>query len=280
MVSAHQLVLGLASLSTAFAAYTFPPYQVRNVGEPVGQIKNISGSTSGPQPNTLVFSLTVLSVEMYHSYAPGRNATQAKKAILYISDIFGVPLLQNKLLADSFAGNDYLVVMPDLFAGDAISVEEQEAGLNLTEWRALHPVPAIDAIINKTIAYMREDLGVESIGAVGYCFGGKYVPRFLKGSEGVDVGFIAHPSALTEQEIEAVGGPLSIAAGTLDASFNSTAKGRAESILNGNNVTFQTNLYYGAPHGFGVRVNQSIPQQAYAKQASFVQAVTWFNAWL
>jgi hypothetical protein len=50
--------------------------------------------------------------------------------------------------------------------------------------------------------------------------------------------------------------------------------------LNGNNVTFQTNLYYGAPHGFGVRVNQSVPQQVYAKQASFVQAVTWFYAWL
>jgi hypothetical protein len=33
-----------------------------------------------------------------------------------------------------------------------------------------------------------------------------------------------------------------------------------------NNVTFQSNLYSGAPHGFGVRINQSIPQQAYAKQ--------------
>lgn len=66
----------------------------------------------------------------------------------------------------------------------------------------------------------------------------------------------------------------------LDASFNATAKAKAEAILNKNNVTFQTNLYYGAPHGFGVRVNQSIPVQAYAKQAAFVQAVTWFDAWL
>lgn len=66
----------------------------------------------------------------------------------------------------------------------------------------------------------------------------------------------------------------------LDASFNSTAKGRAESILQSNNITFQSNLYSGAPHGFAVRVNQSIPQQAYAKQASFVQAVTWFQTWL
>jgi len=67
----------------------------------------------------------------------------------------------------------------------------------------------------------------------------------------------------------------------LDNSFNATAKDRAEAILSSNNVTFQSNLYYAAPHWFAVRViNSSVPEQAYAKQASFVQAVTWFDAWL
>jgi dienelactone hydrolase len=138
------------------------------------------------------------TVEIYHSYPPNYNANTSSPALLHITDIFGLPLLENRLLADSFAANGWLVLLPDLFAGDAISVEEQEAGLNLTEWFTLHPTPAIDAIINKTIAYMREELGVESIGAVGYCFGGKYVPRFLKQKGGVNVGFIAHPSSLTE----------------------------------------------------------------------------------
>ncbi|KAF2034588.1 alpha/beta-hydrolase [Setomelanomma holmii] len=215
---------------------------------------------------------------MYLSYPPGRNTSD--KVLLYVTDIFGVPLLQNKLLADSLAANDYLVVMPDLFRGDAISVEEQEAGLNLTEWRALHPTSDIDSIINTTITYVRSELNASRIGGLGFCFGGKYVPRFLTTTGGIDLGFIAHPSSLTEQEIGAIANPISIAAGTLDASFNATAKVRAESILNTNNITFQSNLYYGAPHGFAVRVNQSVPVQAYAKQASFVQAVTWFNAWL
>ncbi|KAF2134177.1 alpha/beta-hydrolase [Dothidotthia symphoricarpi CBS 119687] len=215
---------------------------------------------------------------MYHSYPPGSNSST--KAIIYISDIFGVPLPQNKLLADSLAANDYLVVMPDLFRGDAISVEEQEKGLNLTEWLALHPTSDIDSIISTTLDYMRDELNVEKIGGVGYCFGGKYVPRFLTQTGGLDAGFIAHPSMLTEPEIQNVRGALSMAAGALDAAFNSTARFRAETILQTNNVTFQSSLYAAAPHGFAVRVNQSIPQQAYAKQASFVQAVTWFDAWL
>ncbi|KAF2832306.1 alpha/beta-hydrolase [Ophiobolus disseminans] len=215
---------------------------------------------------------------MYFSYPPGRNTSS--KALLYLTDIFGVPLLQNQLLADSLAANDYLVIMPDLFKGDAVSVEEREAGLNLTEWNLLHPLPEIESIINTTIAFMRDELDIERIGGLGFCFGGKYVPRFLTASGGLDLGFIAHPSNLNEQEIGGITRGISIAAGTLDASFNATAKARAESILARNNITFQSNVYGGAPHGFAVRVNQSIPQQAYAKQASFVQAVTWFDAWL
>lgn len=202
-------------------------------------------------------------------------------------------------LADSIASNGYLVIVPDLFNGDAVGVEEQEAGLNLTEWLTLHPPSAIDAVIKSTLDYARNELGIEKLGGVGYCFGGKYVGRWLNENEsGLDVGFVAHPSFLLETEIEDIAKPLSIAAGSelssgsrsvnwqkltniaLDASFNATAKSRAEEILNANNITFQTNLYSQAPHGFAVRANISIPQQAYAKQASFVQAVTWFKAWL
>jgi hypothetical protein len=40
------------------------------------------------------------------------------------------------------------------------------------------------------------------------------------------------------------------------------------------------NLYVGVPHGFGVQVKQSIPHQANAKEASFVQAATYFDVWL
>jgi hypothetical protein len=60
---------------------------------------------------------------------------------------------------------------------------------------------------------MRTDLSYTRIGAVGYCFGGKYVPRWMAAGKGIDVGFIAHPSGLERAEIEGVAGPISIAAG-------------------------------------------------------------------
>ncbi|KAF2270496.1 alpha/beta-hydrolase [Lojkania enalia] len=201
-------------------------------------------------------------------------------AVLYVTDIYGVPLLQNKLLADSIAKAGYLVIMPDLFKGDAIPVTTPEGGLNLTEWRARHPTAEIDSIIASTISYMRNELGATRIGGVGYCFGGKYVPRFLAEGKGLDVGFIAHPSSLETAEIQGIAGPITIAAGELDGAFNATGRHTAESILQTKNATYQLNLYSGAPHGFAVRPNLNVPRQKYAKESAFFQAVQWFDAWL
>lgn len=66
----------------------------------------------------------------------------------------------------------------------------------------------------------------------------------------------------------------------LDTAFNVTLRRNAEDILTGKNATYQSTLYSDAPHGFAVRVDLNVPSQKYAKDASFVQAVTWFNAWL
>jgi dienelactone hydrolase len=169
----------------------------------------------------------------------------------------------------------------------------------LTEWRTRHPTAEIDSIIATTITYIRSELGVSKIGGVGYCFGGKYVPRFLAQGKGIDVGFIAHPSSLEATEIQGIAGPISIAAGgkltsiklsfassanhcrvELDAAFNVTLRRNAEDILTAKNATYQSTLYSDAPHGFAVRVDLNVPSQKYAKDASFVQAVSWFNAWL
>ena len=255
-------VLGLAGLTPVFAkrvGVAQSDVEVLHSGEPAGEFKNISG------------------IQTYHTYptAPSNSTT----AILFITDIFGVPLLENKLLADALTITSSPVIMPDLFRGDAVPSSNPEALLNLTAWSARHPLSDVEAILTNTIQYMRSELGITKIGAVGYCFGGKYVPRFMAG-RGIDVGFIAHPSGLLESEIQAIGGPISIAAGELDGSFNATARRIAEDILSRKNATYQTNLYSGAPHGFGVRVDVKVPRQKFAKEASFSQAVQWFGAWL
>jgi dienelactone hydrolase len=57
-----------------------------------------------------------------------------------------------------------------------------------------------------------DEFGVKRLGAVGYCFGAKYVVEGLAEGGCIDAGFIAHPSAIERDELRAVRKPLSIAA--------------------------------------------------------------------
>ncbi|KAK0100205.1 hypothetical protein ONS95_008544 [Cadophora gregata] len=221
------------------------------------------------------------SVGGINTYLAYPKSKKTDIAILYLTDIFGVQLVNNRLLADSLALAGYFVVEPDLFNGDPIGVDQlNDPSFNITAWRERHPPAAIDAIVTSTIAAMRGDLGVKKIGAVGYCFGGKYVARFLAPGKGLDAGFTAHPSAVVAEEWQAVAAPLTIAFGELDASSTPSQRAAAEAIFTSTNITFQTNLYSNAEHGFAVRTNLSDPQKAFAQESAYFQAVRWFDAWV
>ncbi|PBP17662.1 dienelactone hydrolase [Diplocarpon rosae] len=220
------------------------------------------------------------SLNTYLAYPPHQSKNNTDVAILYLSDIFGVQLINNRLLADSFARAGYLVAEPDLFDGDAIPVDGlTDPSFNRTAWNERHPTEAIDAIVASTIAGLRQEYGVKRIAATGYCFGGKYVARFLAAGKGLDAGFTAHPSNVQDSEWEAIDAPLSIAYGELDASNTPTQRAAAEAIFISQNATFQTSLYAGAEHGFAVRTNITDPKKAFAQESAYFQAVRWIDAW-
>jgi dienelactone hydrolase len=135
-------------------------------------------------------------------------------AILFLTDIYGIPNIDNQLLGDSMAAAGYLVVMPDIMANDIPS--EKTSLLEYMVWFPKHNVTVADNIIDKTIKHMRGEMGIKKIGVVGYCFGGRYGARVMQEGKGVDAGFIAHPTLLEKAELEAVSGPLSIAAAGME----------------------------------------------------------------
>lgn len=112
-------------------------------------------------------------------------------------------------LADSFARAGFLTVAPDIFRGDPAP---HDITFDAEEFLAKHTVNVTDAVIEKTISYIRKNLGVKKIAVTGYCFGGRYAFRFLAKGRGADVGYAAHPSFLQDEEVLAISGPASIAA--------------------------------------------------------------------
>lgn len=184
-----------------------------------------------------------------------------------------------QLIADQFAANGYLVAMPDLFENDPISLN-RPSDFDFPGWLSKHGTERVDPIVEATIAELQKTYGVKRIGGVGYCFGGKYVARFLAEGKGLDVGYTAHPSFVQPQELKGIKGPLSIAAAETDQIFPAEKRRETEDILKEMGATYQLTLYSGVEHGFAVRADVAKKNVRFAKEAAFEQAVTWFNEWL
>ncbi|KAF9883470.1 hypothetical protein FE257_003420 [Aspergillus nanangensis] len=231
----------------------------KHEGTPIGETKSIDG------------------VDTYVIYPKDNKAPE--KAVIILSDIFG-NYVNAQLLADEFAANGYLCVLPDLFQGDAIKLEDMETGkADLPAWLPNHSTAHVDPIVESTIKYLRQDLGVKRVASVGYCFGGKYVCRFLKDGK-LDVGYTAHPSFVTKEELAGITGPLSIAAAEIDQIFTTQLRHESEDILIKTGQPWQINLFSTVSHGFAVRADLSNEHIKWAKEQAFRQAVVWFNQYL
>lgn len=238
---------------------------VKHEGEAKGEIKTIG------------------DIGTYFSY-PEDKSTET--AILILPDVIGHEFINAQLIADQFAANGYFVAMPDLFEKDPIPLNRPES-FDIMQWLQKggpegkgHGPGQVDPIVTQVIKELREKYGVKKLGSVGYCFGAKYVARFLAQGKGLDVGAMAHPSFVEADEVKAITGPLTIAAAETDQIFPEEKRHETEKILKEHKKTYQINLYSGVEHGFAVRADLSSQQAKYAKEAAFLQHVQWFDEYL
>ncbi|KAK9454829.1 dienelactone hydrolase [Dipodascopsis uninucleata] len=198
------------------------------------------------------------------------------KVILYITDIFGMPFNNHKLLADRFAKCGYTTVIPNLFGDDAIP-SPRPADFDFAGWRERHGIDEISKILTSTIDVIKKKFPeMKQLFGTGYCFGAKYVVR-LMGEEILAAGFIAHPSFVSEDEVKAMKGPLSIAAAETDAIFPKEKRHLTEDILTEKKDTYMITLYSQVSHGFATRGNLDNATAKWSMEAAFNQAVAWFN---
>lgn len=180
-------------------------------------------------------------------------------------------------LADSFAKAGYLTIAPDMLEGEALPTDLNVPGLNLTEYTLRHGPANVDPIVAKAVAWARSRPGITKVAITGYCFGGKYAFRFLSAGRNVDVGFTAHPSLLLDAEITAITKPIGLALAETDTMLTPARRAEIEVLLQGTNKPYQVSLYSGTAHGFGVRADITDPEQKFAKEEAFLQAVRWFD---
>ncbi|KAF2150504.1 dienelactone hydrolase family protein [Myriangium duriaei CBS 260.36] len=227
----------------------------------------------------------------HDTYITGDNKD---RAIFFVHDGAGWKQNNARLLADHFADEvGATVYIPDFFKDQPFPYPpEAENGDNfdLQKWIGanMHIVGAWMAKNSKDIRgpdifAVAETLRKQysRVGATGYCYGGWACFQLGgKGKNLVDAISVAHPSALTKEEIENVGVPVQIHAPEHDPVFNPELKKHALDTLPHSGNVFSYQLYPGQEHGFATRGDQRKSKERQAMTLAKDLTVAWFRNWL
>ena len=194
-------------------------------GDPQGEIKAVGGCAHVFTMNDFDDELKIVRQRLCrntkgqdrksHSASPrlhGLRISQYK--IVSVTSIWPKNLLTAVFrVADQFAANGFITVVPDIWEGDNVPLNFENGGdFNLGGWIKRHPPSKVEPICKAAIKALKEEYGVKKLGAAGFCLGAKYVCRLMADGQGINAGYIAHPSAVTGDEVKGVAGPLMIAA--------------------------------------------------------------------
>jgi len=204
------------------------------------------------------------------------------KAILFLPDVFGIELINAKLLCDSFAENGFAVYAPDYLNGDAIPVEAMEKGeFDIMKWFPNHGPAQTTPTLMKVIDGLKEK-GVTAFGATGYCYGGRYVFN-LAFENIIKVAVCAHPSLLKvpddlEKYLASSKAPLLINSCTTDSQFPIASQAMADELLGDGKFApgYLREYWEGCTHGFAVRGDLSDPKVKAGKEGAFKASTEFF----
>ncbi|KAF2119646.1 Alpha/Beta hydrolase protein [Lophiotrema nucula] len=253
-----------------------------------------------------------------NTYVVG-NRTNARGIIVMYSDIFGLSLPNNKLIADAYAkSGEWLVYLPDFFEGDPLSLKIADlllpvdaskqstfgkyTGLlasapSFVMWQTRHKVDHCKGVCKNFMAKLRRATTGQKIGMVGFCWGGKYaswtgleqnmIDVDSKKVPLVDAIVALHPSHLAvPEDVEHLVVPVSYAWGVEDSVVPFEQKAKVEATHTqakkaGKVVPeIEHKVYRPGRHGFSVRGNPDDPQERASLEDTVTQVLEWFARWL
>jgi len=208
------------------------------------------------------------------------------KAVLILTDVFGLDLVNAQLLADGYAQNGFKTIVPDILHGDPVPTNafDPDANFDIGKWfGGGHDQASTRPIIDKVIEALKAD-GVTGFAAVGYCFGGRYVFD-LAFDNVITAAATAHPSLLQvpadlEKYVASSKAPLLINSCTVDQQFPPEAQAKADEIFAGFAPGYKREYFEGCTHGFAVRGDLSDPKVKAGKEGAFKATVEWFIKYL
>jgi len=231
------------------------------------------------------------------------------KAVVIFTDVIGLPLGNAQIIADGFAEKLGMeVYVPDMFLGSPpitpeqmTSVDHFEIGTPRPLWNKLRFFTLLLGVIPNIIfsngpgkvtkrmeswvEAVKQERGVERLGAVGHCYGGMVIVKLAAAKSGLlQAGVVAHPGRITKEEIAKVDFPCAWATCEEDESFPQPFAKEVEASFAARDekskVPYEFVYYPGTKHGFAARPALHIPEVKEAWEKVTEQSWRWLEKYL
>jgi len=264
-----------------------------NSGEPKGHVETVGG------------------LQTYVSEPENKSKS---KTVIFVVDIFGWEFKNVRLLADQYAAKGFYCYIPDVHQGGSLPLsflqnvepplkDQEQLSLvdkaknavivpaTLGPWLVTHREAVTRPLLDGFVNSVRMIPGTNKIGAIGFCWGGRYAilqahKQELSGSGssvgGVDAVFACHPSLVAiPGDFDPVTKPLSLALGTKDSLLDMKSVGQIQDVLaKKTDVPHEIRLYEDQIHGFALRGDWSSDKDRQAMDEACEQGCQWFEKYL
>lgn len=194
-----------------------------------------------------------------------RPGSTPKAAIIVIQEIFGVNTgIRQK--CDKLAAEGYLAIAPDLFwrlqPGIELDPDVEPEFHQALEWMGKFNQDAGIRDIQATIDFIREHEGIEKVGCVGYCLGGRLAfMTAARTSIDASVGYYGVGIDGLLGEKEAIANPLMLHIPTEDGFVDKATQAAMHAGLD-NHPRVTLHNYDGLDHGFATEIGKRRDERA------------------
>ena len=177
-----------------------------------------------------------------------------------------------RAMARQLAGAGYAALAVDLYEGEVGETREDASRLA----RASGENPGRgEKNLQQAWEYLKDDVGVSKVGAIGWCFGGGWSLRAaLMMGEGLDAAVIYYGRVVTDRDaLEPLTTPLLGIFGALDEGIPVATVREFQATLDGLGKSSSIHIYEDADHAFanpsGTRYNRDAAEDAWGKTLVF-----------
>ena len=177
-----------------------------------------------------------------------------------------------KEMADNLASHGYVVLAVDLYGGKVATTSDQAREL-ITKFDSEYGKQNM----NSAVSLLRNDYSVDTIGSVGWCFGGGQSLNLALNNSDMDATVIYYGSLVTDPEtLSSIQWPVLGIFAELDKGIPVETVMEFESALNKLDIDNQIHIYPGVDHAFanpsGERYAPEESKDAWAQTLSFLES--------